>query len=171
MWETILKNIFRKKQAVNVGFPPPHAAAEIGEVRTLIGSIFNRSVRIRQVDAGSCNACEWECVALVNPIYDVQRFGIDFVASPRHADIVLVTGPISQSMVLALKQTILATPEPRIVIGCGDCTKDGGIYRGSYAVTDGLATVVQVAGYIAGCPPSPLQIIQGISAILSDLSA
>lgn len=168
MWGAIFRNIFRAKPAIDV---PPitggQAAAGIREAAGQLRSIFKRSVRIRQVDAGSCNACEWECTALANPVYDVQRFGIDFVASPRHADIVLVTGPISQSMALALKQTVNATPEPHIVIGCGDCTRDGGVFRGSYAVTDGLHGVVEVDGIISGCPPTPLQIIQGITEVLT----
>lgn len=88
---------------------------------------FGKSLKIRQVDAGSCNACEWECTALTNPIYDIQRFGIDFVASPRHADVLLVTGPVSRQMELALKKTYLAMPEPKIVIACGDCAIDDGV--------------------------------------------
>jgi Ni,Fe-hydrogenase III small subunit len=107
--------------------------------------------------------------ALGNPVYDVTRFGIDFVASPRHADILLVTGPISKSMVLALKQTYRATPHPRIIIGCGDCTVDGGIFRGSYAVTDGLSGMLPVAGFIPGCPPSPAEIARGIRLIVQSL--
>jgi Ni,Fe-hydrogenase III small subunit len=107
--------------------------------------------------------------ALGNPVYDVTRFGIDFVASPRHADILLVTGPISKSMVLALKQTYRATPHPRIIIGCGDCTVDGGIFRGSYAVTDGLRGILPVAGFIPGCPPSPAEIARGIRLIVQSL--
>ena len=122
------------------------------------------------MDAGSCNACEWECTALTNPVYDIQRFGIDFVASPRHADLLLVTGPVSRQMELALKKTYIATPEPRLVVACGDCAIDGGIYRGSYAVANGVAAVIPVDGHIPGCPPSPLQIIDGLIALLKKLA-
>ena len=127
---------------------------------------FRRSVRIRQVDAGSCNACEWECTALTNPVYDIQRFGVDFVASPRHADILLVTGPVSAAMAAALKKTYLAMPSPKLVIACGDCARDGGVYRGSYAVTDGADKVVPVDAYIPGCPPTPARIAQCIMKIV-----
>ena len=132
-----------------------------------LDAIFKRSIRIRQVDAGSCNACEWECTALGNPIYDVSRFGMDFVASPRHADIILVTGPVSLGMAEALKKTYLAMPEPKIVIACGDCAKDGGEYRGAYGVLDGASSVVPVNGYIPGCPPSPAAIMKCIMDILA----
>src|SRR5512134_3753256 len=132
MWREIFRNMVRKKQAVPLsgfaGLPP--AEGEPGERPCpQWDAIFGRSLRIRQVDAGSCNACEWECTALTNPVYDIQRFGIDFVASPRHADLLLVSGPVSRQMELALKKTYLATPEPRMVVACGDCARDGGIYR------------------------------------------
>jgi len=168
MLEKIIYNILRKKQAIPYG----ELVASASEAELLKGageaihSIFGRSVRIRQVDAGSCNACEWECTALTSPIYDVQRFGIDFVASPRHADILLVTGPVSVSMAEALKKTYIAIPEPRLVIACGDCAKDGGVYKGSYAVTDGVDKVVAVDGYIRGCPPTPADLIRGIVEVI-----
>ena len=146
-------------------------AAKIITLQDGIDRIFKRSLRIRQVDAGSCNACEWECTALTNPVYDIQRFGIDFVASPRHADLLLVTGPVSRQMELALKKTYIATPEPRLVVACGDCSIDGGIYKGSYAVTNGVANVIPVDCYISGCPPSPLRIIEGLLALLKKLTA
>jgi len=170
MWSTILKNIFKGKQAVALDREEAGGPAVIpGSGPEGLKDIFGRSLRIRQVDAGSCNACEWECIALGNPVYDVTRYGIDFVASPRHADVLLVTGPLSKSMVLALKQTYRATPDPRIIIGCGDCTIDGGIFRGSYAVTDGLQDILPVAGFIPGCPPSPTEIARGIRSIIQSL--
>jgi Ni,Fe-hydrogenase III small subunit len=141
-------------------------AARIITLRDSIERIFKRSLRIRQVDAGSCNACEWECTALTNPVYDIQRFGIDFVASPRHADVLLVTGPVSRQMELALKKTYIATPEPKLVVACGDCSIDGGVYKGSYAVTNGVSNVIPVDCYISGCPPSPLRIIEGLIALM-----
>ncbi len=171
MLARILYNIIGRKQAL----PESELNAMAGEGDILMaaglkpegmGRIFRRSVRIRQVDAGSCNACEWECTALTNPVYDIQRFGIDFVASPRHADILLVTGPVSAAMANALRKTYLATPGPKLVIACGDCARDGGIYRGSYAVTDGVDKVVPVDAYIPGCPPAPARIAAGIMKII-----
>lgn len=169
MIKEIVKNIFGKKQVIP--FPEgfnvtPEQAAKIADFKRKIDAIFGRSLRIRQVDAGSCNACEWECTALTNPIYDIQRFGIDFVASPRHADVLLVTGPVSRQMELALKRTWLAIPEPRLVLACGDCAVDGGIYKGSYAVTNGAANVVPVDGYIPGCPPTPVAIVLGLARLI-----
>jgi Ni,Fe-hydrogenase III small subunit len=169
----ILKNIATKR--VTIPFPEgfavsPEKSAKIVSLGQKVDKIFGRSLRIRQVDAGSCNACEWECTALINPIYDIQRFGIDFVASPRHADVLLVTGPVSRQMELALKKTYLATPEPRLVIACGDCAFDGGAYKGSYAVTNGVAEVIPVDCYIPGCPPTPMMIIQGLSEFMEQLT-
>src|SRR5512147_478308 len=169
MFKEIINNIVQKKQVIPFpeGFTvTPEQAAKIVDFQKKIDTIFNRSLRIRQIDAGSCNACEWECTALTNPIYDIQRFGIDFVASPRHADVLLVTGPVSRQMELALKRTYLATPEPRLVVACGDCALDGGIYKGSYAVTNGAAKVVPVDGYIPGCPPTPAAIIIGLAELI-----
>ena len=169
MLKEIVKNIFGKKQVIPFpeGFSvTPEQAAKIVDFQKKIDTIFGRSLRIRQVDAGSCNACEWECTALTNPIYDIQRFGIDFVASPRHADVLLVTGPVSRQMELALKRTWLAIPEPRLVLACGDCAVDGGIYKGSYAVTNGAANVVPVDGYIPGCPPTPVAIVLGLARLI-----
>ncbi|HXY54765.1 MAG TPA: NADH-quinone oxidoreductase subunit B family protein [Nitrospirota bacterium] len=169
MLKDILQNIISKKKVIP--FPEGFSvtadqAAKIVDFQGRIDKIFGRSLRIRQVDAGSCNACEWECTALTNPIYDIQRFGIDFVASPRHADVLLVTGPVSRQMELALKRTYIATPEPRLVVACGDCAKDGGIYKGSYAVTNGVANVVPVDCYIPGCPPTPTAILLGLSQLI-----
>lgn len=139
------------------------------QLKDKIYSIFGRSLRIRQVDAGSCNACEWECIALTNPFYDIQRYGIDFVASPRHADVLLVTGPVSRQMELALVKTYEATPSPKIVVACGDCTVDGGVFKDSYAVTNGVHNVIPVDFYIRGCPPSPAEIINGFIKILNSI--
>jgi len=168
----ILKNLAGKRKVIDLPGEFDISSGEAASIVALqrkIDSIFGRSLRIRQVDAGSCNACEWECTALTNPVYDIQRFGIDFVASPRHADLLLVTGPVSRQMQLALKKTYIATPEPRLVVACGDCSIDGGVYRGSYAVTDGVANVIPVDCYIPGCPPSPLQVIDGLIALLKKL--
>jgi Ni,Fe-hydrogenase III small subunit len=169
MLKEILKNITARKQAIP--FPEeltvtPEQASKIVDFQKKIDTIFGRSLRIRQVDAGSCNACEWECTALTNPVYDIQRFGIDFVASPRHADVLLVSGPVSRQMAHALKRTYIATPLPRLVVACGDCALDGGIYRDSYAVTNGVANVIPVDCYIPGCPPTPVAILLGLSRLI-----
>ncbi|MHB8172934.1 MAG: NADH-quinone oxidoreductase subunit B family protein [Nitrospirota bacterium] len=174
MLKEILINLFHKKAAIGVEeiFSSPGEAAEITETAASkpasgkLDAVFKRSIRIRQVDAGSCNACEWECIALGSPVYDVSRFGMDFVASPRHADVILVTGPVSLGMAGALKKVWLATPEPKIVIACGNCARDGGIYNGAYGVLDGAASVVPVDGYIPGCPPTPAAIMKGIMDVL-----
>jgi Ni,Fe-hydrogenase III small subunit len=169
MFKEIIGNLFGRKQAIRFpeGFSvTPEQAAKIVDFEKKVATIFGRSLRIRQVDAGSCNACEWECTALTNPIYDIQRFGIDFVASPRHADVLLVTGPVARQMELALRKTWIATPEPKLVVACGDCAMDGGVYRGSYAVTNGVANVIPVDCFIPGCPPSPAAIVLGLSRLI-----
>ena len=169
MLKEILKNVFKKKKAIPYpeGFDvTPEQAAKVVDFRKKIDTIFHRSLRIRYVDAGSCNACEWECTALMNPIYDIQRFGIDFVASPRHADLLLVSGPVSRQMELALRRAYNAMPEPKLVVACGDCARDGGIYQGSYAITGGVEKTIQVNGSIPGCPPTPTAIVLGLSRII-----
>lgn len=121
-----------------------------------------RSLHIREVDAGSCNGCELEITALATPIYDIERFGIHFVASPRHADILLVTGPVTRQMEFALKKTYHATPEPRIVVATGDCAINCGVYAGSYAVSGSVEAVIPVDVKIMGCPPTPLALLRGL---------
>ncbi len=173
MIKQIFKNLITRKNIIDVSERltlSPEDAAHFVDLQKGIDGIFGRSLRIRQVDAGSCNACEWECTALINPFYDIQRFGIDFVASPRHADVLLVTGPVARQMELALKKTYIATPEPRLVAACGDCAIDGGIYKGSYAVTNGVANVIPVDCYISGCPPTPMEIIRGLMQLLDKLT-
>ena len=152
--------------------PPPQPGddpllAELGkalEVRAR--KLFGRSITIREVDAGSCNGCELEVHALNNPIYDVERFGIKFAASPRHADVLLVTGPVTTNMRVALERTYAATPDPKWVIALGDCARDGGCFAGSYAVVGGVSQVVPVDLHIPGCPPPPVTILQGLLALL-----
>ena len=127
---------------------------------------LGRSLSIREVDAGSCNGCELEIHALNNAFYDLERFGLRFVASPRHADVLLVTGPVSRNMREALARTYNATPDPKWVVAVGDCAADGGIFAGSYAVTGGVKDVVPVDLHIRGCPPRPVQLLQGLLALL-----
>ena len=127
---------------------------------------LGRSLSIREVDAGSCNGCELEINALNNSVYDIERFGIRFVASPRHADVLLVTGPVTKNMREALVRTYNATPEPKWVVAVGDCAATGGCFAGSYAVAGGVARVIPVDLTVAGCPPSPLDIMTALLALL-----
>ena len=131
---------------------------------------LGRSLAIRQIDAGSCNGCELEVHALNNPFYDLERFGIRFVASPRHADVLLVTGPVTKNMREALERTYHATPSPKWVVALGDCARDGGCFAGSYAVVGGVSEVVPVALHILGCPPSPTEILSGLLTLLEQAS-
>jgi Ni,Fe-hydrogenase III small subunit len=127
---------------------------------------LGRSLSIREVDAGSCNGCELEIHALNNAFYDLERFGLRFVASPRHADVLLVTGPFTMNMREALERTYHATPDPKWVVAVGDCAVDGGIFSGSYAVVGGVAGVVPVDLHIRGCPPRPTQLLKGLLTLL-----
>jgi Ni,Fe-hydrogenase III small subunit len=131
---------------------------------------LGRSLSIREVDAGSCNGCELEIHALNNAFYDLERFGLRFVASPRHADVLMVTGPVAKNMREALKRTYDATPDPKWVVAVGDCAVDGGIFAGSYAVVGGVAGVVPVDLHIRGCPPRPVQLLEGLLALLESAS-
>jgi Ni,Fe-hydrogenase III small subunit/formate hydrogenlyase subunit 6/NADH:ubiquinone oxidoreductase subunit I len=132
------------------------------ELKSSIAHIFGRSLHIRQVDAGSCNGCEVEINGLNSPIYDADRFGIHFVASPRHADMLLVTGPVTRNMELALRKTYAAMPEPRLVVAVGACGCSGGIFGVNYATVGGVDSVLPVDVYIPGCPPNPHALLHGI---------
>ncbi len=136
------------------------------KIHKKVKRLFRGSLAIREVDAGSTNACEQELVALSNPYYDVERFGIHFVASPRHADMLMVTGPVSRNMREALVKTYEATPDPKIVVAVGDDAIDGGIFKGSYAVLDGVDKVIPVNYQIPGDPPSPGTILSSLLKIL-----
>ncbi|MFA5858079.1 MAG: NADH-quinone oxidoreductase subunit B family protein [Elusimicrobiota bacterium] len=136
------------------------------ELHTVINKKFSRSFHIRQVDTGSCGACESEIIATTNPIYDIQRFGIDFVASPRHADALLVTGPVSKNMELALLRTYEAMPEPKLVITLGNCALNGGLFSKSYYTVNKVSDIIPVVYHIPGCPPKPLEIIKALTKIL-----
>jgi len=129
--------------------------------RDLLATL-GRALAIRHVDAGSCNGCELEIHALDNPYYNLEGLGIRFVASPRHADLLLVTGPVSRNMALALKRTYDATPAPKLVVAVGDCGRDGGIFGTSYATCGGVANIVPVDIVVPGCPPAPIEILRGI---------
>ena len=145
-------------------------APDIGDVSSLepariqheLLQILGQALTIRQVDAGSCNGCELEIHALGNPYYNIEGLGIRFVASPRHADLLLVTGPVSRNMEMALKRTFDATPEPKLVVAVGDCACDGGIFGESYATCGRVANVIPVDVTVPGCPPEPVEILRGI---------
>jgi Ni,Fe-hydrogenase III small subunit/formate hydrogenlyase subunit 6/NADH:ubiquinone oxidoreductase subunit I len=134
-----------------------------------IHKVLGRSLHIREVDAGSCNGCEIEIVGLNSPVYDIERFGIHFVASPRHADMLLVTGPVSRNMELALRKTYEATPEPRLVVAVGACGCSGGIFGKNYASLGGVDKVIPVDVYIPGCPPNPHALLHGILTAIGRL--
>jgi Ni,Fe-hydrogenase III small subunit len=136
-----------------------------------VREILGRALAIRHVDAGSCNGCELEVHALNNPYYNIEGLGIRFVASPRHADLLLVTGPVSRHMALALRRTFDAMPDPKLVVALGDCGCTGGIFGESYASCGRIANVIPVDVAVPGCPPSPTQILQGILTAISALPA
>ena len=131
-----------------------------------ISTVLGRALCIRHVDAGSCNGCELEIHALNNPIYNLEGLGIKFVASPRHADLLLVTGPVSRNMEVALRRTYEATPDPKLVVALGDCGCTGGIFGESYATCGRVSNVIPVDGYIPGCPPTPVALILGLAQII-----
>src|SRR5438093_1772252 len=150
--------------------PKPSPAATMVVVARRQAEILRtlgRALTIRQVDAGSCNGCELEIHALGNPYYNLEGLGIKFVASPRHADMLLVTGPVSKHMEIALKRTYDATPDPKLVVAVGDCGCTGGIFGESYATCGRVSNVIPVDVVVPGCPPSPTRILQGILAALS----
>lgn len=141
------------------------------ELRKRIAKVLGRSLHIREMDAGSCNGCEIEIVGLNSPIYDLERFGIHFVASPRHADMLLVTGPVTRNLELALKKTYDAMPEPRLVVAVGACGCSGGIFGRNYATLGGVDAVLPVDVYIPGCPPNPHALLHGILMAVGRLNA
>jgi Ni,Fe-hydrogenase III small subunit len=147
------------------------AAVEIGRalddrIKTLLG----RALAIREVDAGSCNGCELEIAALAGPVYDMERFGMHFVASPRHADVLLVTGPVTRNMEIPLRRTYEATPDPKFVVAVGDCAKTCGVFKGSYAVVGSVADVIPVDVVVTGCPPEPADILNGLLQALDRMA-
>ena len=146
--------------------PEPDAAALAEQLDRAARARLGRSLSIREVDAGSCNGCELEIHALNNIVYDLERFGLRFVASPRHADVLLVTGPVTKNMREALERTYAATPGPKWVVAVGDCGRDGGVFAGSAACVGGVSEVLPVDLHIPGCPPSPTALLRGLLALL-----
>lgn len=157
------------KGKATIPSPGPDAAA-LAEAARALGERgrqrLGRSLAIREVDAGSCNGCELEIHAVNNPVYDAERFGLKFVASPRHADVLLVTGPVTWNMREALLRTWQATPEPKWVVALGDCAVDCGVFSGSPAVVGPLADILPVDLHVPGCPPSPLAIVKALLALM-----
>jgi len=131
-------------------------------LRQTIEAVLGRSLHVRHLDAGSCNGCDWEIAALLNPYYDVQRLGIDFVASPRHADLLLVTGIMTRNLEEAARRTYEAMPEPRLVVAVGACAISGGVFAGTYAGRNGVRDVLPVDVFVPGCPPRPEALIHGL---------
>jgi Ni,Fe-hydrogenase III small subunit len=171
MRRLLFQGLFRSPLTEPAPLADDAALAELAgtlaqKARTKLG----RSLSIRQVDAGSCNGCELEIHALGNPYYDVERFGLRFVASPRHADVLMVTGPVTKNMREALERTYNATPDPKWVVAVGDCAFDGGVFAGSYACVGAVENVIPVDLHIRGCPPSPVDLLKGLIGLL-DASA
>ena len=167
MWRRVARSLVspRTEKAPRAG---EAALAELAaSVDAASRARLGRSLAIRQVDAGSCNGCELEIHALSNPYYDLERFGFRFVASPRHADVLLVTGPVTHNMAEALRRTWAATPEPKWVIASGDCACTGGVFAGSPACVGAVERVIPVDLRIRGCPPTPLQLLEGLLAVLA----
>jgi Ni,Fe-hydrogenase III small subunit len=146
------------------------AAVEVGRaLERRVARLLGRALAIREVDAGSCNGCEIEIQGLASPVYDMERFGMHIVASPRHADLLLVTGPVTRNMQVPLLRTYEATPAPKLVVAVGDCARTCGVFRGAYGVVGPVDAVIPVDAYIAGCPPEPADILRGILAALGRL--
>jgi Ni,Fe-hydrogenase III small subunit len=163
----LLKSLFARSATIGPPAASEDALVEVGHaLEQRVRRLFGRSIAIREVDAGSCNGCELEIHALNNAVYDVERFGIRFVASPRHADVLLVTGPVTHNMKIALERTYAATPDPKWVVAVGDCAAGCGVFEGSYAVVGAIEKVVPVDLHIRGCPPRPIELLRGLIALM-----
>jgi Ni,Fe-hydrogenase III small subunit len=168
----LLKSLFSRAVTVAPPTPDGEALAELGKaLEKRARRLFGRSITIREVDAGSCNGCELEIHALNNAVYDVERFGIKFAASPRHADVLLVTGPVSHNMKIALERTYAATPDPKWVVAVGDCACGCGVFGENYAAVGSVEQVVPVDLHIKGCPPRPIDLLKGLIALMDKATA
>lgn len=171
MRRTLLESLAHGPLTEPAPAPDEAALAELTKtVERAARAKLGRSLFIRQVDAGSCNGCELEIHALNNAFYDLERLGLRFVASPRHADVLMVTGPVTKNMRQALLRTYNATPDPKWVVAVGTCAIDGGVFADSYAVVGGVKDVVPVDLHIRGCPPSPIELLKGLIALLETVS-
>jgi Ni,Fe-hydrogenase III small subunit len=167
MRKLLFESLFQSALTEAPPAPDDAALAELaGSLDRAARRRLGRSLSIREVDAGSCNGCELEIHALNNAFYDLERFGLRFVASPRHADVLMVTGPVTKNMREALERTYAATPDPKWVVAVGDCALDGGLFAGGYAVVGGVSEVVPVDLHIRGCPPSPTALLRGLLALI-----
>ena len=167
MRRTLIESLTRGPLTEPAPAPDEASLAEIAKsLDRAARARLGRSLAIREVDAGSCNGCELEIHALGNAFYDLERFGLHFVASPRHADVLMVTGPVTKNMREALLRTYNATPDPKWVIAVGDCAGNGGVFAGSYAVAGGVSDAIPVDLHIPGCPPSPTALLKGLIALL-----
>ncbi len=168
----LLKSLLFNPVTVERPAPDQAALEEVGRaLEQRARRLFGRSITIREVDAGSCNGCELEIHALSNAVYDVERFGIKFAASPRHADVLLVTGPVTKNMKVALERTYAAAPDPKWVVAVGDCAAGCGVFAGSYAVVGSVADVLPVDLHIKGCPPRPIDLLRGLIALMEKATA
>jgi Ni,Fe-hydrogenase III small subunit len=167
MRRIFLRNLVKGPLTEAAPAPDEAGLAELAQrLKQAARARLGRSLSIREVDAGSCNGCELEIHALNNVLYDLERFGLRFVASPRHADVLLVTGPVTQNMREALERTYRATPDPKWVVAVGDCARDGGVFAPSPAVVGGVSKVVPVDLHIPGCPPNPMALLKGLLALV-----
>jgi Ni,Fe-hydrogenase III small subunit len=160
---SLLSTIWRAGLATEVTLGGNAEAVEVARaIEARVARLLGRALAIREVDAGSCNGCELEIGGLAGPVYDMERFGMHFVASPRHADLLLVTGPVTRNMEGPLRRTYEATPDPKLVVAVGDCAKTCGVFRGSYAIAGPVDSIIPVDVSVAGCPPEPADILRGI---------
>lgn len=171
MRRLLLEGLLRRPLTEAAPTVPAETEAELARLAEELDAAakvrLGRSLSIREVDAGSCNGCELEIHALNNAFYDLERFGLKFVASPRHADVLLVTGPVTKNMREGLERTYQATPAPKWVVAVGDCGFNGGVFAGSYAVVGGVSEVVPVDLHIHGCPPSPTELLKGLIGLVA----
>lgn len=165
-WNDVARIIRRGKTGAPPAVDPATAASLAARLDAAAHARLGRSLSIRHVDSGSCGGCELELRALNRAVYDLQRFGMRFVESPRHADVLLVTGPMTRNLIEAVELAHAAMPEPKFVVAVGDCAVDGGVFKGSYAVAGGVGTTLPVDLLISGCPPTPERILAGLRALL-----
>jgi Ni,Fe-hydrogenase III small subunit len=168
----LFRSLFARPVTVTAPSADDAALAEVGRaLESRIRRLYGRSLTIREVDAGSCNGCELEIHALNNAVYDCERFGLRFAASPRHCDVLMVTGPVTRNMKVALERTYAATPDPKWVVAVGDCACGCGVFEDSYAVIGAVDKVVPVDLHIKGCPPRPIELLRGLVALVDKTTA
>jgi Ni,Fe-hydrogenase III small subunit len=168
----LLRSLFMRAATVRAPAPGAEALEQLGDaLQSRARRLYGRSLSIREVDAGSCNGCELEIHSLNNAVYDIERFGIRFVASPRHADVLMVAGPVTLNMKVALERTYAAMPAPKWVVALGDCAAGCGVFQPSYAVLGAVDKVIPVDLHIRGCPPQPIELLRGMIALLDQATS